>query len=114
MSAHTEHNDHADYDAITYIPKAQSHGTRDIWIKFWVLSGITVLDIFMYFAIDPHPIRSAMFIIFGLIKAFYIVGTFMHLRHELLNLIMIILIPLLFILFFIYWMLYEGNYWGNS
>jgi cytochrome c oxidase subunit IV len=114
MATGTQLNENKDYDPITFIPKTESHGTKDIWIKFWILSGITGLDIFMYFGIDPHPIRSALFIIFGLIKAFYIVGTFMHLKHELLNLMMIILIPLLFILFFIYWMLYEGNYWGHA
>ncbi len=114
MSTHAQKKDNSEYDPITFIPKAESHGTRDIWIKFFILSGITVLDIFLYFAIDPHPVRSALFIIFGLIKAFYIVGTFMHLKHELLNLMLIILIPLLFIIFFIYWMLYEGSFWGAS
>jgi cytochrome c oxidase subunit IV len=58
-------------------------------------------------------IRNILFIVFGIIKAFYIVGTFMHLKHERLNLILTIILPVVFIIFFIVWMLYEGNFWGS-
>jgi cytochrome c oxidase subunit IV len=58
-------------------------------------------------------IRNILFIVFGIIKAFYIVGTFMHLKHERLNLILTIILPVIFIIFFIVWMLYEGNFWGS-
>jgi cytochrome c oxidase subunit IV len=114
MASHTnDQNNQDSYDPITYIPHPELHGTKDIWVKFWILSGITVLDIFMYFAFPPSMIRNILFIVFGIIKAFYIVGTFMHLKHERLNLILTIILPVIFIIFFIVWMLYEGNFWGS-
>jgi hypothetical protein len=44
-----------------------------------------------------------------LAKAFYIVAYFMHLGHELKNLIMTIVVPLLLFVWFIISFLYEGD-----
>lgn len=46
-------------------------------------------------------------------KAFYIVGYFMHLKHELRNLIMTIVVPLILFVWFIIAFLYEGNSYHN-
>jgi hypothetical protein len=48
-------------------------------------------------------------IILMLAKAFYIVAYFMHLGHELKNLIMTIVVPLLLFVWFIISFLYEGD-----
>ncbi len=44
-----------------------------------------------------------------LVKAFYIVAYFMHLKHELKNMIMTIVVPLLLFVWFIIAFLYDGN-----
>ena len=46
-------------------------------------------------------------------KAFYIVAYFMHLKHELKNMIMTIVVPLLLFVWFITAFLYEGNSYRN-
>jgi hypothetical protein len=48
-------------------------------------------------------------IILMLAKAYYIVAYFMHLGHELKNLIMTIVVPLLLFVWFIIAFLYEGD-----
>jgi cytochrome c oxidase subunit 4 len=49
----------------------------------------------------------------GIIKAWFIVGTFMHMKHEHKKLGYMIILPMAFVIFFLYWMMYEGNFWGT-
>ncbi|MEI2708833.1 MAG: cytochrome C oxidase subunit IV family protein [Chitinophagaceae bacterium] len=42
-------------------------------------------------------------------KAYYIVGYFMHLKHEVRNLIMTVIVPLTLFVWFIIAFLYDGN-----
>jgi cytochrome c oxidase subunit 4 len=98
-----------EYDAINYIPHTESHGTKELWRTFWLLLGITILDFVIYFVMPATGLRNFIFIFFGLVKAYYIVGAFMHLKHEKINLALIILVPTIFILGLIMGLLYEGN-----
>lgn len=117
MSSHTNHNvdihDEVNYDPTVWVPKVHSHGTKDIWVKFWILLGLTILDIILYFFMPPSFARNIIFIALGIVKAIYIVGTFMHMKHEKLGFATMIVLPMFFIIFFIAWMLYEGNFWGT-
>jgi cytochrome c oxidase subunit IV len=44
-----------------------------------------------------------------IIKAFYIVGEFMHLRHEVKMLIWSILLPMMFVVWLLITLIYEGG-----
>ena len=59
-----------------------------------------------------HFIKGAI-VILMLAKAFYIVGYFMHLKHELRNLIMTIVVPLFLFVWFIIAFLSDGNSYKN-
>lgn len=98
-----------EYDAINYVPHTESHGTKELWRTFWLLLGITVLDFVIYFVMGPSGFRNFIFIFFGLVKAYYIVGAFMHLKHEKINLALVILVPMVFVLGLISGLLYEGS-----
>jgi hypothetical protein len=52
-------------------------------------------------------------IVLMLAKAYYIVGYFMHLKHEVRNLIMTIIVPLALFIWFIAAFLYDGNSFRN-
>jgi hypothetical protein len=52
-------------------------------------------------------------VILMMAKAFYIVAYFMHLKHELKNLIMTIVVPLGLFIWFITAFLYDGNSFRN-
>jgi cytochrome c oxidase subunit IV len=83
---------------------------------FWVLLGITAIEFFIALVLIPRGvfgqnIANVIYIALTLLKAFYIVAYFMHLKFEKLGLIYAIIVPLVFIIFFIIWMLYEGNFW---
>ncbi len=103
------HSTPGEYDAINYVPHTESHGTKELWKTFWLLLGITILDFVIYFVMGQSGIRNVIFILFGLVKAYYIVGAFMHMKNEKVNLAMIIIVPTVFIFGLIWVMLYEGG-----
>lgn len=108
-SQHVIEDPEKEYDPTTYVPHAHSHGTKEVWMIFWVLFGLTLIDVAIYFMFSPSIGRHITFILLGLVKGFYIMGTFMHLKYETRNLILAIVLPLIFIIWFVIWMIYEGG-----
>jgi len=115
MSAHTYNDQHTEMYETNQemLYHGKSHGTKDIWRIFIWLTAITVLDIILYFAMEATMFRNILFIAFGIVKAYLIVGSFMHMKHERLNLALSIIVPVLFILGLIFGLLYEGNFWSS-
>lgn len=91
------------------------HSTKkEIWRVFFILLAITVLEFLI--ALTP-TIRNglgkeaviAIFLGLTVLKAFYIVGYFMHLKQEKINMIYTILIPLIFIVYLIALLMFESG-----
>jgi cytochrome c oxidase subunit IV len=79
------------------------------------LLGITALEFFIALYLIPkgivsHGVGNFAYIILTLVKAFYIVAYFMHLKFEKFAFKASIVLSLLFIIYFIVLMLIEGNY----
>ncbi len=98
-----------------------SGGTKEIIRVTIILSVLTAIELALGFAMMGMPEDSFMrhlikgvIIILMLAKAFYIVGYFMHLKHEIRNLIMTICVPLLLFVWFIIAFLYDGNSYNNN
>ncbi len=86
-----------------------------IWQVAGVLLLITVVEfIIALWAIPGHHISqhigNYMYICLTLVKAFYIVGYFMHLKFERLGLQLALSLSFLFIGYFIILMLIEGSH----
>ena len=99
-----------------------SFDTKLIWRTFRVLLYITIFELILaisYYEITSlqtptfKHILNGIFIILTLAKAFFIVAEFMHLGHELKNLIMTIVVPLLLFVWFIAAFLWDGNSYKN-
>jgi len=90
------------------IPKPQ---TKAIWRTFWILLGITVLEFVVAFSMPAsmHTLKVAIFVGMTIVKAFYIVAEFMHLKGEVKMLIWCVLIPVIFIIWMIIALLMEGS-----
>lgn len=89
---------------------------KNIWKVFWILLVITSVEVGLAFlhletGIPSKLWLNSIFILLTLLKAFYIVAEFMHLRHEVKNLIMTILFPLLLFVWFIIAFLMDGDSW---
>jgi cytochrome c oxidase subunit IV len=64
----------------------------------------------------PHTTKvwfNILYIIFTGAKAFYIIAEFMHLRHEIKNMIMTIAVPALLFIWFIGAFLWDGDSFKN-
>jgi cytochrome c oxidase subunit IV len=90
-------------------------GTKEVIRVTVILSVLTIVELILGFAmmhmadgLTKHLIKGTI-IILMLAKAFYIVGYFMHLKHEVKNMIMTIVVPLLLFVWFITAFLWDGN-----
>ncbi len=90
-----------------------------------ILTGLTAFEFLIaftkqlyagWFGVSEETVKIMvvlLFVILTIVKAFYIVGEFMHLRHEVKRLIWVIGIPFAFIIWLIIGMMVEGGYWGR-
>lgn len=90
------------------IPANKEH-IRKIWKTAGILGLITAVEFLIAFTMPANTLRVAIFIGLTILKAFYIVAEFMHLRHEVKSLIWSILIPTIFVVWLIIALLLEGN-----
>ncbi|MBN8836783.1 MAG: cytochrome C oxidase subunit IV family protein [Sphingobacteriia bacterium] len=94
-------------------------GAKEVRNVTIILTVLTIIELalgFWMMGIDSHSTRIAVkgiIVILMLAKAFYIVGYFMHLKHEIRNMIMTIVVPLLLFVWFIIAFLYDGNSFKN-
>lgn len=85
-----------------------------------ILTVLTIIELILGYSMvgmseesfSRHLIKGFILILM-VAKAFYIVGYFMHLKHEIGNLIMTIVTPLLLFVWFIIAFLYDGNQYNN-
>ena len=93
---------------------AENHGggTKEVIRVTIILSVITLIELALGYAIIGMPPSTLVTAVKGSIlilmmaKAFYIVAYFMHLKHELKNMIMTIVVPLALFL-------WDGNSYKN-
>ena len=96
----------------------QSFDTKAIWRTFWILLVITVVELILAIlhystGFPPKLLLNGVFVILTLAKAFYIVAEFMHLRHEIKNMIMTIGVPALLFIWFLGAFLWDGDSYKN-
>lgn len=106
MSAHAEeHLEHVE---------APADMKAKIWKTFWILLVLTLVDIGFYFMFSPGIYRNWLFIVLGVVKAYFIVGIFMHMKFERKFLAWMIILPMSFVIYLITLMVIEGNYTDNA
>ena len=83
--------------------------TGIIWRTFVILSVITAFEFTLAYFMKAGGFRTSIFVMMTLVKAFYIVGEFMHLKHEVKSMIWAIVIPVIFIIWLLTALLMEGG-----
>jgi len=83
-------------------------------IKIWSVAGIlalvTAVEFLMAFTMPRGMLLNILFILLTLVKAFYIVADFMHLKHEAKGLVYSVVGPMAFIAWLIGALLYEADH----
>lgn len=81
-----------------------------IWKTFWILLIVTMVEVGIAFTAIPRDILIVTFITLTIVKAYYIVAYFMHLKHEKTSFQYSILLPFFLILYLIVMAMAEGTY----
>ncbi|MBK6609554.1 MAG: cytochrome C oxidase subunit IV family protein [Sphingobacteriales bacterium] len=92
-----------------------------VWRATIWLGLITVVEVaaalYWYYNVDhstPKLFLNGFFILASLLKAYFIVAEFMHVRYETRALTLTILTPMLFLIWFIIAFLWEGGAWKEN
>ncbi len=88
---------------------------KKIWQVFGILLFITLVEFFIALWVIPngymgHGVGNFIYIVLTLLKAFYIVAYFMHLKYEKLGLQLVLSVTFILIIYFIVLMLIEGDF----
>ena len=88
---------------------------KKIWQVFFYLLAITAVEFFIALYLIPKDILSQgignfIYIVLTLVKAFYIVAYFMHLKFERFAFKTSVVVVFVLIIYFIVLMLTEGSY----
>ncbi len=113
------HHDHiASHDAHAH---GEGMDKKRIWSVFFVLLALTALEFLIALGFVHHwgilqkgTLVNVIYIILTLVKAFYIVAFFMHLKFEKSGFIITCSIIFIFIIYFIILMLIEGGHLNDS
>lgn len=100
---------HEETPRVTVLPPDKEK-IKKLWTVAGILGLVTALEFAVAFLV-PHEystLRVWIFIGMTIVKAAYIVGEFMHLRHEAKVLIWSILIPMIFVIWMLVAFVYEG------
>ncbi len=93
----------------------QKPNTKHLWKVFWILLGLTALEFVVAFQVDADHYKWTkilIFVIMTIVKAYYIVGIFMHLGSETKTFIWSMVLPVIFVVWLIVALLIEGDYFG--
>jgi cytochrome c oxidase subunit 4 len=113
MSA-DNHNSHGYYTGDIhnqFVPEHYDPKNRSvIWRTFWILLLITIFEVGIAFTSISKDILLVIFIALTIVKAYFIVAYFMHLKHEKFTFGYSIILPFILIVYLIAMALAEGNF----
>jgi cytochrome c oxidase subunit IV len=98
---------HSHEPQVTVLPPDKEK-IKKLWTVAGILGAITAVEFVVAFTMGHGPLKTAIFVIMTIVKAAYIVGEFMHLRHESKVLLWSILIPMGFVVWMLVAFVYEG------
>jgi len=103
-------------DQETYKKQVAAVWRATIWLS--VITVVEVVAALLWLNIfgdtGPKMLLNGFFIVASLLKAYFIVGEFMHTKYETRALTLTILVPTVFLIWFIIAFLWEGAEWQNN
>lgn len=93
---------------VTPAPKDKAKVNK-LWRIAGILAVVTLIEFVFAFTLPRGTLLYTIFISLTLVKAFYIVSEFMHLKYEMKVLIWSIMMPLIFVVWLVIALIYEGG-----
>ena len=98
---------HSHEPEVTVLPPDKAK-IKKLWTVALILGVITAIEFGVAFGMHSGVLRTSIFVVMTIIKAAYIVGEFMHLRHEVKVLMWSIVLPMVFVVWMLVAFVYEG------
>lgn len=92
---------------------------KSVWVSTAILSIVTIAEIgfallhYNGYIHWPKSWLSILMIVLSLLKAYFIVGEFMHIKYEKRALMLSILVPLVFLVYGVLMFMNEGGAWNT-
>lgn len=80
-----------------------------LWRIALILGIVTAIEFLFAFTLPRGILLITIFVSLTLVKAFYIVSEFMHLKYEVKSLIWSIMLPMILVVWLIVALIYEGG-----
>ena len=93
---------------VTVLPP-DTEKIKKLWRVAGILLAVTIVEFIIAFTMPHGAAKTFLFVILTIVKAGYIVGEFMHLRHEVKVLFWSVLIPMTFVVWMLVAFVYEGT-----
>ena len=81
-----------------------------LWRIALILGIVTAIEFMFAFTLPRGVLLVTIFVSLTLVKAFYIVSEFMHLKYEAKALIWSIIVPMILVVWLVVALIYEGGY----
>jgi len=94
---------------ITVLPVNKAKVRHLIKIALY-LFVVTAFEFLIAFTLPSGGLKTSIFVIMTIVKAYYIVSEFMHLGHEVKGLRWAVIFPLILVVWLIIALLMEGSY----
>jgi cytochrome c oxidase subunit IV len=98
---------HAHEEEVAVLPPNKEK-IKKLWTVAAILGVLTAVEFVIAFTLPHGSGKTFIFVVMTIIKAGYIVGEFMHLRHEVKVLFWSVMIPITFIVWMLVAFVYEG------
>jgi cytochrome c oxidase subunit IV len=114
MASDSQHKPHGYYTGDIHNQFVEEHydpkNRSVIWRTFWILLIVTIFEVAIAFAPISKMILMITFIVLTIVKAYFIVAFFMHLKHEKIGFAYTIILPFVLIVYLIGMALAEGSF----
>ena len=94
----------------TVIQPVDKAKVRHILKVALILFVVTVLEFLIAFTLPAGGLKTSIFVIMTIVKAFYIIMEFMHLGHEAKGLRWMVVYPMVLVVWLLVALLTEGSY----
>jgi cytochrome c oxidase subunit IV len=98
---------HAHEEEVAVLPPNKEK-IKKLWTVAAILGVLTAVEFVIAFTLPHGTGKTFIFVVMTIVKAGYIVGEFMHLRHEVKVLFWSVMIPITFIVWMLVAFVYEG------
>jgi cytochrome c oxidase subunit IV len=105
-------------DIETYKQQVSGVWRATLWLSIITIVEVVAALVWIWVLFPdgggPRMLLNTFFIMASLLKAFFIVGEFMHMKYETRALALTVLVPTVFLIWFIIAFLWEGAEWMNN